>query len=65
MSPTWNQTYSILAGTRGSTATDKFRLNQPHDIFLDGFENLYVTDTYNHRIMKFASGKNVCVLKKN
>ncbi|CAF1028353.1 unnamed protein product [Adineta steineri] len=41
-------------GTAGATATT---LNLPCDIFVDNNLNLYVADTANNRIQKFASGQ--------
>jgi len=54
---TWNQTFSTVAGslsTYGSTAT---LLYNPYDVAFDGYRNMYVVDTYNHRIQKFTLGR--------
>ncbi len=53
----WNQTFSTAAGslsTSGSTAT---LLYNPYDVAFDSYRNMYVVDTYNHRIQRFPFGK--------
>lgn len=52
----WNGTGTIVSGitsSRGSTGT---LLNYPYDVGVDGYQNVYVVDTYNHRIQYFARG---------
>ena len=39
----------------GSRGSDKGEFKIPHSIAIDSFENLFVTDTANHRIQKFTS----------
>ncbi|CAF1116879.1 unnamed protein product [Rotaria sordida] len=58
---TWNQTFYNLAGalsTSGSTAT---LLAYPYDVAFDGYDYVYVVDTNNHRIQRFAPGSNIGV----
>ena len=58
MCPTaiWNQTFTILAGITGSRAATPILLNYPYGIYFDGYQNLYVADTTNHRIQYFPRG---------
>ncbi|CAF4053159.1 unnamed protein product, partial [Adineta steineri] len=48
--------WSIVAGT-GSAGSTSVTLNTPWGIFVDNNLNLYVADTNNNRIQKFASGQ--------
>ncbi|CAF4235292.1 unnamed protein product, partial [Adineta steineri] len=48
--------WSIVAGT-GTAGSTSVTLNYPYGIFVDINLNLYVADTYNNRIQKFASGQ--------
>ncbi|CAF1082804.1 unnamed protein product [Rotaria sordida] len=52
----WNQTLSILAGTTSSAGTSPTLLYYPYNIYFDGYQNLYVADTTNHRIQYFPRG---------
>ncbi|CAM4949724.1 unnamed protein product [Rotaria socialis] len=54
----WNQTYSILAGSMGTTGTTSTLLYNPYDVQFDGYGNMYVVDCSNHRIQRFPSGSN-------
>jgi hypothetical protein len=47
---------TMVAGT-GITGSDTNMLNEPHGIFVDINFDLYVTDSYNHRIQLFSSGQ--------
>lgn len=57
--PEWGNADVILAGTAGSLGFDTFHLNNPHGVFMDGYDNLYVADTNNHRIMRFSPGESL------
>ncbi|CAF4344515.1 unnamed protein product, partial [Adineta steineri] len=48
--------WSIVAGT-GTAGSTSVTLNTPCGMFVDTNLNLYVADTYNNRIQKFASGQ--------
>ncbi|CAF5126654.1 unnamed protein product, partial [Rotaria socialis] len=37
----WNQTYSILAGSMGTTGTTSTLLYNPYDVQFDGYGNMY------------------------
>lgn len=52
----WNQTGNILAGITSSRAATPILLNYPYDVAFDGYLNVYVADTYNHRIQYFPRG---------
>jgi hypothetical protein len=39
--------------TTGTTGT---LLYNPYDVSFDGYQNMYVVDTYNHRIQFFPQG---------
>ena len=45
---------TTIAGTTGSSGTSATQLNQPHWAIIDSQLNLYVVDTFNHRIQKFS-----------
>lgn len=53
----WNDTYTTLAGTYSNADNTTWLLNTPYDIFVDNYDNLYVADTNNNRILRFSSGK--------
>ncbi|CAF4169007.1 unnamed protein product [Rotaria sp. Silwood2] len=55
----WNQTLSVLAGVAGSAGTSTTLLNYPYSIDFDGYENLYVADTANHRIQFYPHGTSI------
>ncbi|CAF4163469.1 unnamed protein product, partial [Adineta steineri] len=48
--------WSVVAGN-GTAGSTSFTLNNPWGIFVDINLNLYVADSYNNRIQKFASGQ--------
>ncbi|CAF4991906.1 unnamed protein product, partial [Rotaria sp. Silwood1] len=52
----WNSTFKVVAGTTSSWGTASNRLNTPHDVTFDGYDNMYVVDYGNHRIQRFPSG---------
>ncbi|CAF1562543.1 unnamed protein product, partial [Rotaria magnacalcarata] len=53
---TWNTTLTLLAGLSGTGGTSTILLNYPANIYFDGYRNLYVVDTANHRIQFFTPG---------
>ncbi|CAF4729948.1 unnamed protein product [Rotaria sp. Silwood1] len=55
----WNQAYSTLAGSISTSGITATLLNSPYDIDFDGYQNMYVVDTSNHRIQRFPLGSNV------
>ena len=52
----WNQTLTLLAGITSSIGTTATLLYNPYDLAYDGYRNLYVADTSNHRIQLFRPG---------
>ncbi|CAF2697913.1 unnamed protein product [Rotaria sp. Silwood2] len=55
----WNQAYTTIAGSMSTAGSTTTQLNSPSDIGFDGYQNMYVVDTNNHRIQRFPSGSNV------
>ena len=51
----WNSTIRVIAGTT-SSSTAANRLSYPMDVFIDGYDYLYVTDYNNNRIQRFPPG---------
>ncbi len=47
---------TIAAGTYGSPGSTSYQLSSPDDVYVDGNGNVYVCDSYNHRIQKFING---------
>jgi hypothetical protein len=47
---------TIIAGTYGSPGSSSNQLSNPNDVYADGNGNVYVCDSYNHRIQKFING---------
>ncbi|CAF4608834.1 unnamed protein product, partial [Rotaria socialis] len=52
----WDGNYSTIAGISGSSSTSTLHLNSPHNIFVDNYDNVYVADGNNHRIIRFSPG---------
>jgi hypothetical protein len=44
-------------GNWGVNGTGDGEFNQPFGLTTDRFDNVYVADTYNHRIQSFASSR--------
>ncbi|CAF0738062.1 unnamed protein product [Rotaria sordida] len=44
---------TTIAGVTASNGNDSILLNNPYSVALDNQFNLYVADTYNHRVQKF------------
>jgi hypothetical protein len=53
----WNQTFSIVAGSTGTTGSTATLLYNPYDVAFDGYRNMYVVDYSNHRIQRFPLGR--------
>ncbi|CAF1095736.1 unnamed protein product [Didymodactylos carnosus] len=51
----WNQTGIVVAGN-GTAGSDLFQLNVPWSLFIDSADNLYIADSFNHRIVKYPPG---------
>ncbi|CAF3665556.1 unnamed protein product [Rotaria sp. Silwood1] len=43
----WNSTFKVVAGTTSSWGTASNRLNTPHDVTFDGYDNIHMQRTYN------------------
>ena len=52
----WNQTFSVVAGSSNNRGSSSVLLNNPADMTVDGYFNLYVADSTNHRIQQFRPG---------
>ncbi|MBS1663885.1 MAG: gliding motility-associated C-terminal domain-containing protein [Bacteroidetes bacterium] len=52
----------VVAGVRNVAGTSLSNLYAPSGIFVDGSENVYVCDTYNNRVVKWAPGASAGVL---
>lgn len=52
----WNQTYGTLAGSMSNAGSTPTLLYSPSDIGFDGYQNMYVVDTDNHRVQRFPLG---------
>ena len=67
MCPTavWNQTFGILAGSTSNPGSTTTLLSSPSDIGFDGYRNMYVVDTDNHRIQRFPPGLIAFLLYQN
>lgn len=55
----FNTTWSVVAGTTGTTGSTAAYLNTPMDVYVDGYQNIYVADFINSRIQKYTPGKNI------
>lgn len=55
----WNQTSAIEAGATSTTGVTPYLLYNPYDVSFDGYGNMYVVDTSNHRIQRYAQGAHV------
>ncbi|CAF1219170.1 unnamed protein product [Adineta ricciae] len=52
-----NDTNAItVAGIYGTKGQSSFRLENPQDVYVDQYGDIYVVDTNNHRIQKFING---------
>lgn len=49
--------WTLLAGTAGTSGSTSTLLNNPLSIVLDPYKNMYVSDTANHRIQLFLYGQ--------
>lgn len=54
---TWNSRTILLAGLTSISGTSNTLLSSPNNIYFDGYQNMYVADTANHRIQIFTPGK--------
>jgi len=49
-------TATLVSGSQGSISSASDRFYYPQDVYADSLGNVYVTDYYNYRVQKFASG---------
>ena len=52
----WNNTFNVIAGITGVSSSTGTALSYPYDLFIGANNTLYVSDTNNNRIQRFASG---------
>jgi sugar lactone lactonase YvrE len=52
----------IVAGTSGASGVSLDRLSSPSDVLVDISGNIYVTDMYNHRVVKWAANATAGVI---
>ena len=52
--------FRCIAGCSGSSGSAVNQLLRPYDLSFDTHGNLYVTDAFNNRILKFALARNSC-----
>ncbi len=50
---------TIIAGIKRSRGLNSSQLYKPEDVYVDRNGNIYVSDSYNHRIQKFINGSNI------
>jgi hypothetical protein len=53
---TWNQNYSVIAGSLNNNGNNATTFSNVADLFLDNNSSIYVSDNGNYRIQKFALG---------
>ena len=53
---------TIVAGVTNVPGSDAYHLSEPNRIFVDNHDTLYVTDGFNHRVLKFAPGSNAGIV---
>lgn len=53
----YNNSWIIVAGSTGSASTALNRLSSPQDVFIDGYNFIYVADYGNNRILSFPPSK--------
>jgi sugar lactone lactonase YvrE len=52
----------VVAGTSGFSGVSLDRLSSPSDVLVDNSGNIYVTDMYNHRVVKWAANATAGVI---
>ena len=52
-----DSSWTLIAGTIGSSGSLSTQLNSPYGVTLDAFSNIYVADMTNNRIQLFLSGQ--------
>lgn len=55
----WNQNSSLVTGSTSSPGSAVTLVNTPYDVTFDGYGNMYVVDTGNHRIQQYPPGTNI------
>lgn len=59
LNPEWRNSFTTIAGTYAVNGTSTTRLSRPYNVFIDSYDNTYVADTSNNRIIRFQSGKSL------
>ncbi len=52
----WNSSVTVLAGSTSNAGSTPTFLSSPNDVTYDGYGNMYVVDTNNHRVQQFSPG---------
>ena len=52
----------VVAGQTNNQGDDDDELNHPKNIFVDSSGNIYISDTFNHRVMKWDAGASLGTL---
>ncbi|CAF5144784.1 unnamed protein product, partial [Rotaria sp. Silwood1] len=52
----WNQSVSLVAGATSNAGSTATLLNNPYYVAFDGYHNMYVVDTSNHRVQQYQGG---------
>lgn len=50
--------WKVMAGSTGNPGSTSLTLRYPNDLYVDTSEYIFVADSSNHRIQRFAPGEN-------
>lgn len=58
MCPTavWNQNGSLVTGSLSGAGSSATFVSSPGDVTFDGYGNMYIADSGNHRIQRYPPG---------
>lgn len=57
----YNNSMLIVAGSTSSASNAMNRLSSPMDVFIDGYNIIYVSDYGNNRILSFSPSKFISI----
>lgn len=52
----WNQNATLVTGSTSGAGSSMTFVNTPSDVTFDGYGNMYVADSGNHRIQQYRPG---------